>query len=275
MTFLQSIILGIIQGLTEFIPISSSGHLVLAPSLLGWTIDPDELYIFDILVQVATLIAVFMYFWRDISKIVKAVLQGLLHKRPLADPNARLGWYLILATIPAGIAFLLFSNIFKQAFNSPQATASFLLVTASILAISEFTGGRARNFESIVWRDALLIGIFQIFAIFPGISRSGFTIAGGMFRGLDRASSAHFSFLMSIPVMLAGGIIAVIDLFSIPNFILLIPHFLVGFITAAIIGYIAIRWLLHYLTKRPLYIFAIYCAVFGLFNLGLILLKKL
>jgi len=270
MTFTQSIILGIIQGITEFIPISSSGHLVLAPFLFGWTLIPEELFIFDILVQVATLLAVFAYFWDDISTIVQAALQGLWQKRPFEDLHARLGWYLILATIPAGIAFLLFNKTFERAFNSPLATALFLLVTAVLLIIAERVGKRERKIESITWLDALIIGVFQIIAIFPGISRSGATITGGMVRGLDRSSAARFSFLISIPVMLAGGLKAVIDLINIPNFIELLPTFFVGFIVAAIVGYFAIRWLLGYLSKRPLYVFAIYCAIFGLINLGLI-----
>ncbi|MBE9525179.1 MAG: undecaprenyl-diphosphatase UppP [Chloroflexi bacterium] len=271
MTFTQSIILGIIQGLSEFIPISSSGHLVLAPFLFDWTINPEELFIFDVLVQVATLLAVFVYFRHDLSNILRAILQGLRHNRPFEDPHARIGWFLILATIPAGMAFLLFNETFRLAFKSPMAAALFLLVTAALLTVSERKGKRDRKFENITWQDALTIGVFQILAIFPGISRSGATIAGGMFRGLDRSSSARFSFLISIPVMLAGGLVAVFELIKIPNFIELLPIFFVGFITAALVGYIAIHWLLRYLSKRPLYVFAIYCAIFGLINLGLLI----
>jgi len=272
MTFTQSIILGIIQGLTEFIPVSSSGHLVLTPFLFGWTLNPEELFIFDVLVQVATLVAVFAFFWNDLYAIVKATTQGLLRKRPFDDPHSRMGWYLILATIPAGIAFLLFNETFEQAFKSPLATALFLLFTAALLVLAERIGKRERDFESISWLDALIVGIFQILAIFPGVSRSGATITGGMVRGLDRPSAARFSFLISTPVMLAGGVYAVLELIKIPNFSALLPTFFAGFIAAAIVGYIAIRWLLSYLTQRPLYVFAIYCAFFGLINLTLLYL---
>ncbi|MEN8173946.1 MAG: undecaprenyl-diphosphatase UppP [Chloroflexota bacterium] len=267
MTITQSIILGIIQGLTEFIPVSSSGHLVLTPYLFGWSLNPEEVFIFDVLVQVATLAAVIGYFWHDLYAIVKAAVQGLWKKRPFDDAQARLGWYLILATIPAGLAFLLFDETFEQAFQSPLATALFLLFTAALLFTAEWLGKRTRDFESIGWLDALVVGIFQILAIFPGVSRSGATITGGMVRGLNRASAARFSFLISTPVMLAGGAYALYELFKIPDFARLLPTFAAGFVAAAVVGYLAIRWLLGYLSKRPLYVFAIYCVIFGLFNL--------
>ena len=272
MTILQTIILGIIQGITEFLPISSSGHLVLAPHLFGWEIAPQDAFAFDVLVQVATLLAVFAYFWDDIQHIARAVFNGLWKKEPFGDPQARMGWYLVLATIPAGAAYLLFSDTFERAFGSPLATASFLLVTAALLLIAEKIGKRNRGFEKITWVDALIVGAFQILAIFPGVSRSGATIAGGMTRNLQRPAAARFSFLISIPIMLAGGVIGVLKLIEIPNYTSLLNAYFAGFVTAAIVGYIAIRWLLHYLSQRPLYIFAIYCLIFGLLNLALILL---
>ena len=274
MTFLQAIILGIVQGLTEFIPISSSGHLVLVKYLLGWDISPEAAFVFDVMVQVATLVAVFAYFWTDIVSITQITFRDLLQKQPTAHPESKLAWLLLLATIPAGLFGLIFNGTFEKAFGSPLATSIFLLVTAILLVIAEKVGKRTRPLSEINWVDAIWIGIMQILALFPGISRSGATISAGMTRDLDRPSAARFSFLMSIPIMISAGFFASFELSNIPDFADLLPTFAVGFITAAITGYLAIRWLLKFLSHRSLYVFAIYCAGFGIFNLILILLRR-
>ncbi len=267
MTIIQSIILGIIQGATEFLPISSSGHLVLVPHLLGWDIPAQDAFVFDVLVQVATLIAVFAYYWNDLIGIVHATVNGIRHKQPFAEPQARLGLYLIIATVPAGLAGLMFSETFERAFGSPRATSFFLLGTAGLLLIAERAGKRSRTSEDIGWKDALWIGAFQILALFPGISRSGATITGGMLKDLNRSTAARFSFLMSVPIMLAAGLIATLRLAQLPHAFTLLPTYSAGFVTAAIVGYLSIRWLIKFLTQRPLYIFAIYCVVFAGINL--------
>jgi undecaprenyl-diphosphatase len=261
MTLLQSIILGIIQGLTEFLPISSSGHLVIVPYLLDWHIPAQEAFIFDVLVQLGTLLAVIVYFRKDLYRIIVAVIIGLIHRQPFSDPLSRMGWYLVLATIPAVIAGLLFKNLVEAAFASPLASALFLFGTAALLVIAERVGKRNRQFDSTSWKDALIVGLFQVISLLPGISRSGSTISGGMIRNLDRPSAARFSFLMSVPVMLGAGALAVFDLIKLPNFSVQIPILVAGFITSAIVGYLSIRWLLSYLAKRPLYLFVIYCTV--------------
>ncbi len=199
MSMLQAIILGIIQGLTEFLPVSSSAHLVLVPFFFGWSLPADQAFAFDVLVQMGTLLAVIVYFRKDLLQIVVGFLQGIIQRRPFGSPQANMGWYLILATIPAGIFGLLVKDKVEAAFQSPVATALFLLGTAAILFISEWIGKRTRPLESLTWKDALWIGCAQAISIFPGISRSGSTIAGGLLRNIERKSAARFSFLMSIP----------------------------------------------------------------------------
>jgi undecaprenyl-diphosphatase len=263
MSLFQSIVLGIIQGASEFLPISSSGHLVLAPYLFGWDLDPAEAFIFDVLVQVATLLAVIVFYWADLVAILKSVFLGLAIRKPFQGQDARLGWFLVLATVPAGVSALLFKDTFEAAFSSPKFAAIFLLCTSALLILGELFGKRKKSLPSIVWYDALIIGLFQVFALFPGISRSGATISGGLLRGFDRKSSARFSFLMAVPVMLAAGTLASIDLVHNPA---LFDHLLVylpGFVTAAVVGYLAIRWFISFLSSKSLYIFAIYCAVVG------------
>ena len=261
MTLIQAILLGIIQGLTEFLPISSSAHLVLTPYLLGWEIPADAAFVFDVLVQWGTLVAVIAYFWKDLYEIARDSLVCLWERKPLRLPKARLGWYLILATIPAVLGGLLIKSAVEQAFDSPTATALFLLVTALLLFVAERYGRRTKPLKTLGWLDSLVIGLFQVLSLFPGVSRSGSTISGGMLRSLDRPSAARFSFLMSVPVMIGAGVLAIKDLFDIPDFTSLVPPVLAGVIVAAIVGYFAIRWLLNYLSKRSLIVFAIYCVV--------------
>jgi undecaprenyl-diphosphatase len=263
-TYIQSIILGIIQGASEFLPISSSGHLVLAPTLFGWEINPQEAYIFDVLVQVATLTAVIIYYWQDLLAIFKTLLENLLAGQPFRDPESRLGWFLFLSTIPAGVAAILFKDSFEAAFSNPTFAAWFLLVTSALLVLGELFGNRSRELSKITWLDSLIIGGFQILALFPGISRSGSTISAGLLRNFDRKSSARFSFLMAVPIMAAAGVLTGYELFQSPLLISRLPIYATGFLTAAIVGYLAIRWFIAYLSRQSLYLFAIYCAVVGL-----------
>jgi undecaprenyl-diphosphatase len=263
MTLFQSIVLGIVQGITEFVPVSSSGHLVLTPYFLRWEIPANDAFIFNVLVQLGTLLAVFAYFWRDLLSITSSFLAGLRERRPFGTPSSLLGWYLILATIPAALTGLMIKDTIERAFNNPVVTAFFLLGTAILLLIAERVGKRNRCLETLSWRDAMFVGFFQILALFPGISRSGATITGGMLSNLDRQTAARFSFLMSVPIMLAAGLIAFLEMIQIPGYLDLIPPLLTGFFTAAVVGYVSIHWLLRYLAHSPLYVFAAYCGMVG------------
>lgn len=264
MTFLQAIVLGIVQGLTEFIPVSSSGHLVLVPHFLGWEFAHDQAFIFDVLVQWGTLLAVLIYFWKDLTAIGTAFVKGILAGKPFADSDAKMGWYLIIATLPAVVAGLSCKDLIENAFASPKMTGVFLLGTAVLLVIAETVGHRNRSMAEITWKDSLWIGFSQVLALLPGVSRSGSTIAGGMTRHLDRSSAARFSFLMSVPVMLGAGVLAFKDLAELQGAGDFLAPLLVGFLVALVSGYIAIRWLIAYLSKHSLYVFAAYCTVLGL-----------
>ncbi len=273
MNLFQSILLGIIQGLTEFLPISSSAHLVITPYILGWNIPDQAEFIFDVLVQLGTLFAVIAYFWRELSSIIKSFVLGIWRKQPFAEPQARLGWLLILATIPAILVGMTFKDMVKQAFSSPIATAIFLFFTAVLLVVAEYFGHRFRQIEQLTWWDALIVGFFQALSLFPGISRSGSTITAGLLRGLDRRSAARFSFLLSVPVMIGAGGLAVLDLFQIPGFVAQIPTLIAGFVTAMIVGYLSIRWLLGYLTRHSFYGFALYCLIAALITILVAVLR--
>ncbi len=268
MTPIQALVLGLVQGLTEFLPISSSGHLVLVPHLLGWRLNSDAAFAFDVLVQMGTMLAVVAYFWADLWHIAEGWLCALARRAPWSTPEARLGWYLILATLPAVVGGLLLNGQVEAAFSSARAVGGFLLFTAALLFAADALGRRQRNLDALDAWDALVMGLFQVLALFPGVSRSGSTIAGGLFRGLDRPTAARFSFLMSVPVMLGAGALTLADLLRHPQTAQATALPLVlGFAAAAVSGYLAIRWLLRYLMHHSLRAFAVYCALIGLLTL--------
>jgi undecaprenyl-diphosphatase len=265
MTLFDAFLLGIVQGLTEFIPVSSTAHLLIFEKLLGIPVDA-RLFSFSVIIQLGTVVAMVAFFWRDILAIIQAFLLGLYHKKPFEDLNARLGWLIILATIPAGIAGLLLKDDVQSNFEQPFLQAGIrLLVTALLLTVIEyFSNHRKRSLDSITWLDALVIGLFQVMAIFPGASRSGTTITGGMLRGFDRPSAARFAFLMSAPILIAASIYETITLLNMPDSnVDFFPLLFVGFIVSGVVGWLAIQWLINYLGKNSLYGFAVYCVMIG------------
>lgn len=273
MTWLQAVVLGIVQGLTEFLPISSSAHLVLVPWLLGWTVESESAFVFNVLVQLGTLVSVILYFRRDLLAMARAMWAGLRRRQLLTDPDSRLGWMIVLASVPAGLAGLMLKGLVEQAFASPTAVCGFLLLNAAMMAGAERLARLERSLKTVTSADALWIGAAQALALFPGISRSGSTISAGILRRLFRPEAARFSFLMSIPVMVAAGLVAGLDLAGSSSSSQQIGPLLAGFTTAAIVGYLAIGWLLGYLARRSLTPFAVYCAAVGLAGLVLSLVR--
>ena len=259
MSVIEAIILGIVQGLTEFLPVSSSGHLVLLQKIFD--IDEPGLF-FDTMLHAGTLIAVFAVLWKDIWELLKKPIQ-------------KLTGFLILATIPAIIAALLFGNKIEEVFKSAKLLGFCFLITTVFLILAEIILRRTstatdekpllKNLNEMKWYDALVIGIMQAIAIPPGISRSGATIFGGLFRKLDRDSAARFSFLLSIPVILGAVVLQSKDLVTKGtaediNVIAVIA----GTLTAAIIGYFAVKFMLKIIREKSLLGFAIYTGVLGL-----------
>jgi undecaprenyl-diphosphatase len=259
MDILRAILLGVVQGATEFIPVSSSGHLVLVPWLLGW--DSPGL-VFDTVVHWGTLVAVLAFFWRDWWRLISAWLRGLV-RWEWHDPEARLMWLLIAGSIPAAVIGYLLESFFESLFGQPVWVSAFLLVTAGLLALGEWLGRQTRQMGDLRLRDALVVGLGQAAAIAPGISRSGTTIVAGLLRGMERAAAARFSFLLATPVILGAGLFKLLDLFGAPDALAQLPILLVGFVTAAASGYLCIWGLLRYLQRGKLYIFAAYCVWVG------------
>lgn len=264
MNIFHAIILGIVQGLTEFIPVSSTAHLFVTSYLLGLPAD-DRTFSFNVIVQLGTVAALLLYFWKDYWQIIKAFFLGIKTRTPFVDFYSRLGWLVIVATIPAGLVGLVLKPLVQKMSGDPLLWAAVrLLFTAVLLAAVEFFDKKSRTLDSATWLDALSVGLFQVLAIIPGASRSGSTMAGAMFRGFDRPSAARFAFLMSAPILLAAGLYETIQVIILPNTTEFLPVLMTGFVASAIVGWLAIKWLLGYLRKHSLYIFSLYCLIAGI-----------
>ena len=253
MTILEALVLGIVQGITEFLPVSSSGHLVLLQKIFGIK---EPVLLFDTLVHAATLISVCAVLWQDIWDILKKIIQPLT-------------LYLIIATIPAVVAALLFKKQIEGIFSSTSFLGFFFLVTAGLLLFSELWRRRAVNPGSIDeknmrWYDALIVGIFQAVAIMPGISRSGATLSAGFIRGLNRNFAVRFAFLLSIPAILGALILQLKDLGGGGAAGIGAAPLIVGFISAAVTGFFSIRLMLKIMRERSLLGFSIYTGALGL-----------
>jgi len=264
MTLLEAIFLGIVQGATEFLPISSSGHTLLVPTLLRM---PEPSLSLIAIAHQGTLLAVLVYFWRDLWAIGSGVLSGLRTGRPLGSEASRLGWYIVAGSIPAAVAGLTLEDFFESVFGKPVFAAFFLLVTAGLLVVGERLRTGHKELAKMSGGDAIIVGLFQMLALLPGISRSGSTITGGLWRGLDRATSARFSFLLGIPAILGAGMLALLDIVEAGNVAVQAPVYVAAFVGAAVTGYACIHFLLRWLREHSLYAFAVYCAGFGLLYL--------
>ena len=284
LTYLQAIVLGVLQGVTELFPISSLGHSVIVPQLLGWTDvvaaqSASESYFLAFLVglHVATALALVVFYRATWVRIVRGVLDSLRTRR-IATTDARLGWLLIVATIPAGLAGVLFEHLLRVLFAVPLAAAGFLFVNGLMLLGGEVVRRRAavrtvarahgamaagsRRLDTLEFREAGLIGVAQVLALFAGISRSGITMVAGLVRGLDHEDAARFSFLLATPIILAAGVYKLPDLLG-PNGDGVQGQILVGSIAAALAAYASVRFLSRYFTTRTLLPFAAYCLIAG------------
>jgi len=264
MNLLHAFLLGVLQGATEFLPVSSSGHLVLVPWLLGW---PAPGLAFDAVVHWGTALAIVAYFWRDWVSLVQAAFRFLRETgfsgKNRVSAEARLAWLILLGTLPGVLAGYLLEDFFEGMFARPVAAAIFLLVTAALLTASERLGRRQRDLDTLAWLDALIIGLAQALAIFPGISRSGATIAAGLARGLRREPAARFSFLLATPIILGAGLLQVVDLARAGDLTTQATVLVAGLLAAGVVGFGCIHFLLRYLQRRRLYPFAVYCTVVG------------
>ncbi len=275
MSLIEAIILGIVQGITEFLPISSTGHLTLAGKFMGLISEenPEHWTSFIAVIQLGTMLSIFVYFWKDLLNILKEFLQNNLQKRVKyseQSTNSKLGWMIILGTIPIVVIGLLFKDMIEGALTKNLYVISgSLIVLAIILAIAEKTAKFKKNIENVTILDSILIGLAQAVALIPGSSRSGTTITGGLFLGLKRDVAARFSFLLSVPAILASGMLQLIESLKYINYDLTV-NLIVATIVSAVSGYLAIDFLLKFLKKNTTFVFIYYRIALGVLILVLL-----
>ena len=268
MTTARAIVLGILQGLGEFLPISSSGHLIVVPWLMGW---PDSGLAFDVALHLGTLAAVAFAFWRDWVRLLRAGLRAIAAGRPFTDPDARLLWYLALATVPGAAAGKLLDEWAETTFRSPALVAFMMALMGVVLWAADRRAGKAGDDREVSLRDALLVGLAQALAIVPGTSRSGTTISMALFLGQRRETAARFSFLLALPITLGASLVKVPDLLRSTTDT---GPVVAGMLAAAVSGFLAIRLLLAYVRVRDYKPFVFYRFAFALLVWGLLLVRS-
>jgi len=277
MELAAALVLGIVQGLTEFLPISSSAHLILVPWILGW--DPEGL-IFDVALHIGTSIAIVAFFWRDWLVLAREMFLGLRDRDLLGNPRRRLAWFLAVGTIPAVAVGLTLKDFIESRLRSPLVSVVTLVIFAVVLYLSERKGRQNRGLDQMNWGDCITIGISQAVALIPGVSRSGITIAMAMWRDHSRGSAARFSFLLSTPVIVGAGMLearhfvaalkhppAAGPFLSGPDWTIL----LTGVVSAAVTGFLCIRYFLRYLQSHTFTPFVIYRIVLAVVVLAFFL----
>ena len=272
MTILQAIILGIVQGLTEFLPISSSGHLILVPWLFNWHFllaNPGLNKTFDVALHLGTFVAVLIYFWREVGRLLAAWVHSMT-RRSLAEPEARLAWLLVVSTIPAAVVGVALESFIENQLGKPWIIAVAMIVFAGVMYLIDHIARLDRDLETLTWLDAVLIGVAQALALCPGVSRSGITMMTGLLLRLDRESAARYSFLLSIPVIGGAAAYKALEIAKDGLPAGTATPFLVGMASAAISGFVAIWFVLAYLKRNNFNLFVIYRIVVGVAILILI-----
>ncbi len=275
MSIIESIVLGLVQGITEFLPISSTGHLTLAGKVMGLISEenPEHWTSFIAVIQLGTMISILVYFWKDLWNIFIEFVNNNVRKRvkysdqPL---NSRLGWMIIAGTIPIIVIGLLFKDIIEGALTKNLYVISgSLIILALILAVAEKTAGFKKEMKDLTFMDSILVGLAQAVALIPGSSRSGTTITGGLFLGMKRDVAARFSFLLSVPAVLASGLLQLKESLKFINYDLAL-NMIVATIVAGISGYLAIDLLLKFLKKNTTFVFIFYRILLGVLILILL-----
>jgi undecaprenyl-diphosphatase len=271
---LQALVMGIVQGLTEFVPISSSGHLIVVPYLAGWT-DPFLTSLgFSVMLHLGTLVALLIYFRADWVRLVPAGLAAIRDRSFAGDEDRRLAWLLVATTIPAAVVGLLFGDVIESTVRSVQLVAVMLIVGGLLMWFADRFGARSRGIEDVTFPIAAGIGVAQALALIPGVSRSGVTISAGRFVGMDREPAARFAFLMATPVTFGAGLLEVTKLVTGDAGVdVSVVPLVVGMVAALVSGLLAIHFMLGYLRRRSLNVFVVYRFVLAAIVLGVALTR--
>jgi undecaprenyl-diphosphatase len=261
MNYFDAIILGIVEGLTEFLPISSTGHLTIAEKILGLQVDDPAVTGFTAVIQMGAIAAVILYFARDIWAIVRTWVRGLVQPEWRGHRDFRLGWYVIVGTIPVGLVGLAFKDVITNDLRSLWVVAIALIAWSAVMWAAERVARQDRSEKQLNLTDSVVVGLMQCFALIPGVSRSGATISAGLFRGLDRVTATRFSFFLSIPALLAAGLFELKDALGGS---ISVGETLVGTVVSFLVAYATIAWLLRFVAHHPITWFIPYRVGLGL-----------
>ncbi len=255
MNILQSIVLGIVEGLTEFLPVSSTGHLTIASKLLGLDITDPAITAYTAVIQVGAIIAVLIYFWRDITRLLTAWLRGLFNPAQRTDPDYRMAWLVIIGSMPIVIVGFLGRDLIKGPLRSLWVVAFALIVWGGVMLYAERIAKQDRAESELTLMDSILIGCAQSLALIPGVSRSGATISVGLMRGLDRVAATRLAFFLGIPALLGAGV------YELPSALGAGVGFVptaVGTVVSFVVAYASVAWLLRYVSRHPITVFVWY-----------------
>ena len=261
MSIWEAIVLGIVEGLTEFLPVSSTGHLTIAEKILGLPIDDDSITAFTAVIQTGAIAAVVLYFWRDISRIAVAWVRGLVKPEHRGEFDHRMGWYVIVGSIPIVIAGFLGKDLISGPLRSLWWVAAGLLVWSVVMVLAERLGTQERPLTRMTMTDAIVMGVVQSFALVPGVSRSGATISAGLLRGLDRVAATRIAFLLGIPALVGAGVYELKG--ALHGGVGLAPT-LVGTVISFLVAYASVAWLMRFVQKHTIEVFVVYRVALGI-----------
>lgn len=265
MSWLDAIILGIVEGITEFLPISSTGHLTVVEKLLGYTIDDPGIVAFTAVIQIGAIVAAVLYFWSDIWRIGKAWVEGVFSKQARKNPDYMYGWAIIIGSIPIAVIGLLFQDMIETTLRSMWWVAAGLIGWSVVLWIADQMTEKDRKEKNLTWKDTLMIGLVQCFSLIPGVSRSGATISAGMFAGFDRVTATRLSFFLGIPALVAAGALQAVTRFDdIGTEGIGWGPTIMATIVSFVVGYLAIAWLIKFISSNNFKGFVYYRLALGL-----------
>ena len=260
MTVVQAVVLGIVEGLTEFVPVSSTGHLTVVEKMLGLKVDDESVTGFTAVIQLGAIAAVLLYFRRDLTRLVGAGLRGLVSADARRDPNFRFAWWVVAGSLPIGVVGYAGQHVIEGPLRSLWVVAIALIAWSAVMAYAERGATLRRGEADLGLRDILVIGLWQCLALVPGVSRSGATISAGLIRGVDRVTSTRLSFFLAIPALSAAGLFTLKDALS--GGVGAVPT-AVGTVVSFVVAYASIAWLLRFVAHHPITVFVVYRVAVG------------
>ena len=261
LTYVQSVILGVVEGLTEFLPVSSTGHLTVVEKLLGLRVDDPAVTSYTAVIQLGAIVATFLYFWRDIWRLLRAWVGGLRDRGARQDPDYRLAWYVILGSLPVAVVGLALRSVITGPLRSLWVVAGALIAWSAVMWFAERRATQTKGEGDVTLKDVLFIGALQCFALVPGVSRSGATISAGLLRGVDRVTATKLSFFLAIPALTAAGLY---ELKDVNTQVVGIGQLLVGTAVSFVVALASIAWLITFVQRHPITVFVYYRVALGL-----------